>query len=743
MHKHQESAMTSYEQRSNWQRTEVASSNGGLAQFIRDRRHEILGAWEHEVRKLPVASTLDRPALIDHIPDVLDRVAEMADGLAQGTVLTLPKELAEIHAVERLEEGFDLSQVVTEFAILRDCVILLWEESVWDPIHLMELRAVNQAIDKAVSASVGRFTRARDRTLLALDRIATEALESRSLDELLQRLLKVFVQTTPSVDTAAILIREGDTLRVRAALGLEEEIHQGFTLQVGEGFAGRIAAERRPLGITDASTDPLVKSDILRARGVRALYGVPLVDGGDTIGVAHMGSLTAHEFSIQDKRLLGAMAARASAAIFQHMLRERAECAAAELAAIVNDQRFLAKAGSLLASSLDMAETLRHLAELAVPDLADWCVIDVLDGDKLQRVGIAHRDPEKAKLAREWSERYPPSVDQPYGIAEVLRTGNPMFFPTVANEDIERANRRPDYLRMLRELGIRSCIIAPLSARGRTLGTISLIHAESSRHYGPAELDTAAELGRRAGMALDNARLYGAAQDAIHAREEMLAIVSHDLRNPLGSIDLGATMALQHGDAGPKTRKQLEVIQRSAARMERLLRDLLDTASLQVGRFTLDMRPVEASSIVTDVVDAQEEQAKRKSITIERDCDIEGASICGDRDRLMQAFGNLMSNSIKFCRAGDRVVVRGRVDGAHLRFEIEDTGPGIPERDLPHIFEPYWSAKRHAHKGTGLGLYICKGIVEEHGGSIDVTSVVEQGTTFTIKLPLATSPRAC
>ena len=191
-------------------------------------------------------------------------------------------------------------------------------------------------IQRAVALSVQRYTQAKERTLQALDKISAAALESHDIDTLLQRLLGVFVEMTEAADTAAIMLREdGDCLRVRAAVGLEEEVRQGFSVRIGEGFSGTIAAEGRPSLIPNASEHPLIASDVVRARGVRGLYGVPLSEGGRVIGVAYMGSRTARDFSDQDKRVFTAMANRATAAIAQHLLRTDALRRHAELEAVV------------------------------------------------------------------------------------------------------------------------------------------------------------------------------------------------------------------------------------------------------------------------------------------------------------------------------------------------------------------------------------------------------------------------
>nr|HEX4317141.1 ATP-binding protein [Kofleriaceae bacterium] len=947
----------------------------GLGDFIRDRRDDILAEWLDEIRAMPVASALDRPALVDHLPDVLDRIAAMADSLARGEPPKPPRHEADLHAAIRLEEGFDLPQVVSEFTVLRDCITRLWQQAVVDPTHVEELRVVNLAIDKAVTASVDRFTRARDRTLMALDRIASEALESRNLDDLLQRLLKVFVEFTAAVDTAAILIRDGDALRVRAARGLDREREIGLVMKIGEGFAGRVAATAKPIAIAATDGASFIKSTILRSGTVRALYGVPLIDGGGLVGVAHMASLTANEFSTQDKHLLAAMANRASSAIYQHVLRETAEKTSAELEAIlesmpaavfigservvtranragldllgyqdaqqlarvpvdlvealdlrdagtggsldaangpvhaaargvryqrdlvahdhasgkdvtvhavaapivrggdvlgavavavdvtarrrmeealrerelefrtlaesipqlvwiadatgsaywynqrwydytgttpaelagdgwqrvqrpdqvhrvaarfrdaiarqeawedvfpvrredgiyrwflaravpvrddagqlvrwfgthtdVTEQRFLSNASNLLAASLDLAATLEQLAELAVPDLADMCVVDLLRGDAIERVAVAHADPGTVQRVMEWSRREPPKLDGADGIGEVIRTGRAALYPEPAEARLVAFDDE------LRELEVSSLIIAPLVARGRTSGAITLIRARPGHRYERSDLETAIELGNRAGGAFDNARLYRDAQDATRAREEILAIVSHDLRNPLATIDLGATLALESDDLGPKARKAIESIHRSATGMAHLVRDLLDATSIQAGRLVLDKSVEDAAALIANARDAHAELAAKSGIALVDVCDLRGARICGDRERLMQAFGNLVGNALKFCSRGDSVTIRAELQGAAIRFSVEDTGPGIADDELPHVFDPYWSAKRHAHKGTGLGLYICQAIVAAHGGQLAVTSKLGHGTTFSMTFPVLEPTPAC
>jgi signal transduction histidine kinase len=265
---------------------------------------------------------------------------------------------------------------------------------------------------------------------------------------------------------------------------------------------------------------------------------------------------------------------------------------------------------------------------------------------------------------------------------------------------------------------------------------IHLVMSDSGRRYGQADLDVAAELGQRAGVAVDNARLYRDAQEAVRVRDDVLAIVSHDLRNPLGAIDLAATLLMQVHGSDPRTRKRIETIRRSSERMQHLINDLLDLASINVGRLSIKPLHVDAGEVLDEVLDSHEPIAKDRGIAILRECALRGVPLYADRDRLVQAFGNVLGNAIKFCSSGDVVRVRCARDGERVRIAISDTGPGIPGAELPHIFEPYWSG-RTKKTGTGLGLFITKAIVEAHGGELEVQSEEGRGSTFSVMLPVA------
>jgi PAS domain S-box-containing protein len=186
--------------------------------------------------------------------------------------------------------------------------------------------------------------------------------------------------------------------------------------------------------------------------------------------------------------------------------------------------RFLAAVNLELTRSLDYERTLRRVAELSVPTLADWCVVDVLDEEgRLRRLAVAHSDPAKVQLAEMLTQRYPEDASAPHGTPRILRTGRPELVPDISDEQLAAGARDAEHLEILRSLGLRSVIIVPLVARSRTLGTITLVAAESGRRYGRRDLELAQDLATRAALAVDNARLYREAQQQAATHVELNA----------------------------------------------------------------------------------------------------------------------------------------------------------------------------------------------------------------------------
>src|SRR4051812_29571275 len=311
-----------------------------IADLIRRRRDAIVRSWEAAVRAMPRTRELDPPTLLDHIPELLERIAQAVDDLGGGPA-TLDRAAAERHAMSRLEEGFDLQLVIAELRVLRQCVLRVLGDPTVGIVQLDELRALDGAIDAAITGSVEHYIKIRERTLQGFDRVTTAALESSTLDDLLRRLLQVLHETTPAIDASSIYLRDGALLRVRAGVGVEGALERAAAMRIGEGFAGAIAARNEPMTLHHPTAAQL-RSPAMARVGLRVLHGVPIVDRDEVIGVAKIGSLTAEQFSLQDQRIFAAMVARASAAIVQHLLRDQARRASEQLAAQERQFRALA-----------------------------------------------------------------------------------------------------------------------------------------------------------------------------------------------------------------------------------------------------------------------------------------------------------------------------------------------------------------------------------------------------------------
>ncbi|MFP5261268.1 MAG: PAS domain S-box protein [Blastocatellia bacterium] len=402
--------------------------------------------------------------------------------------------------------------------------------------------------------------------------------------------------------------------------------------------------------------------------------------------------------------------------------------------------RFLAEAGSLLASSLDEEVTVKSMTHLAVPYLADWCLVDLLREDgSVERVPGRHGDPSKegwlAKLIQNYPYNY--SGDAESCASRVLRTGR----PEIANEvaDGWPAADDPEHSRILRELGLGSYMVVPLVTRGRTLGAMSFMSARANR-YGASALALAQDLAHRAVLAIDNARLYREAQEANRVKDEFLATVSHELRTPLNAI-LGWAEILRAGkiDEAAKARA-LDTIVRNGKSQAQLIEDILDVSRIITGKLRLDVRPVGLASVINAAVDAMRPAAIAKDIDLRMSLDDSAGVVSGDPGRLQQVVWNLISNAIKFTPAKGTVEVRLERSDSHAQVVISDTGVGIKPEFLPHVFDLFRQADSsytRRHGGLGLGLAIVRHLVETHGGTIRAESAGEgEGATFTLRLPL-------
>ncbi|MFN2416490.1 MAG: ATP-binding protein, partial [Pyrinomonadaceae bacterium] len=399
--------------------------------------------------------------------------------------------------------------------------------------------------------------------------------------------------------------------------------------------------------------------------------------------------------------------------------------------------RFIAEASRVLGSSLDYETTLEGLARLAVGELADYCVIDLVDDDgRARRVAAAHADPARQPLV-ERLRAFPPGP-QSGGTPRVLRTGRPEAAAEVTEEVLSAVARDEEHARLLRELGLKSFLVVPLVARERTIGALTFCMTRAQRNYSAEDVAYAQEIAARAALAIENARLYGRAQEVNRAKDEFLATLSHELRTPLTPI-LGWTHMIRSGRLGANESAQgIRVIEKNSQSLSRLINDLLDMSSILSGKMRIERAPVDLPSVVREAVETVRPQADARSVSLDVQAGAP-ATVSGDRTRLVQVFWNLLHNAVKFSPEGGRVRVRVRAAEGRATVKVEDDGAGIPPEFLPHVFERFRQADMgttRQHGGLGLGLALVKSFVEAHGGAVAVESAGDgRGSRFTVSLP--------
>jgi signal transduction histidine kinase len=403
--------------------------------------------------------------------------------------------------------------------------------------------------------------------------------------------------------------------------------------------------------------------------------------------------------------------------------------------------RMLNEVSDILSSSLDYEETIPAAVRLALTRLGDWSAVSLVDDEgHARRLAVAHRDPDKDRLAQRMMTGLAPRRELPQPVADSINLRKPTILNAVDEEFLTRASSGPEHAALVRELGFGSMLVAPMVARGRTIGAISFMAVQGG-HFDDNDASLAELISRRAAIAIDNAQLYRAAVEASNAKDEFLATVSHELRTPM-TATLGWVRMLHLGHFDPETQKTaLDAIERSTRAQAKLIEDILDVSSIVLGKFRLDLEPVDLRGVVDAAIETLHPASEAKQIAINVDASRWSGVVQGDADRLQQVIWNLVSNALKFGRRGGHIDVTVECIDDHARISVHDDGPGIDPALLPFVFDRFWRADSGAtrtHGGLGLGLSIVRHLTELHGGTVGVTSEgAGKGATFVVDLPAA------
>ncbi|HET6164101.1 MAG TPA: PAS domain S-box protein [Planctomycetota bacterium] len=404
--------------------------------------------------------------------------------------------------------------------------------------------------------------------------------------------------------------------------------------------------------------------------------------------------------------------------------------------------RFLADASGELAVLTDYRTTLQKVAGLSVPYFADWCAVDVQEADgSIRRVAVAHRDPARVALAHELFRRHPPQPGDAHGVARVLRSGESEWVPFIPDALQAAPVQDEEQARMARELGLKSYICTPLRSRRGTLGALTFATAESGRVFDANDVAAAEDLASRAAIAIDNAHLLATLKESDRRKDEFLAMLAHELRNPLAPIRNSVQIFRAHGMPVPDLQWATEVIDRQVRQMTRLVDDLLDVSRITRGRIELRRQPVDLAEVVASAVEASRPLIDKRRHELTVTIPAQPIRLDADPTRLAQVLSNLLNNAAKYMDPCGRIGLAASQEGGDVVISVRDTGIGIKKEVLPRIFDMFMQGdpgSEQSEGGLGIGLTLVRRLVELHGGSVEARSDgLGKGSEFRVRIPAA------
>ena len=470
-----------------------------------------------------------------------------------------------------------------------------------------------------------------------------------------------------------------------------------------------------------------------------AIACLPLSIGDRRLGAVALSFLDQRTFEPDDIAFLRALAQHCAQGLERARLYDVERTARREAEVARERSTFLADASLILSASLDYEEMLPRIAGLAVPAVSDLCAVELISesGSELELAAVAHADNDIRDRIVALRRRIPLRIDDPGVAAVVARTGEASLFESIPEPLIVGGAQDAEHLDLMREMRIRSLVAVPVAARGQIFGTMTLASRED-RHYGDADLEMVSQLGLRTGMAIDNARLYRQAVQAVNIRDEFLSIAGHELRTPLTPILLESQILSRLAQVPDidKVRLRADKLWRNAERMGKLIDELLDVSRISDGRLRLFLQECDLRDVVEDVIGRTADEAARADTEIRLELG-DPAPGMWDRTRIEQVTSNLIGNALKYGNGQLVDVFAGARSGRAL-LVVRDRGIGISPEDQQRIFQRFERAVSSRHfGGLGLGLWIVRQIVDAHGGSIEVESRPGKGAAFSVALPLA------
>jgi len=639
-----------------------------------------------------------------------------------------------------------------------------------EPVSMETVRQRKDGSTLDIALTVSPI-RGDDGTIIGVSKIARD-ISRRKADEaqladLQLRLMRLLGASASLLDSPEAAAVENRTIAIARDLLVADgyavwrrDAEAGWTMVSSDGVSDAFALRHVESSAAPDIPEPMAMPDVMSvpslapyrdayvAEGIRSALVCPLRSNAELSGTLVFYYRSPRDFSDVEIRTAQAFANLAASAITTAHLYadQQRQRKAAELASV--QSTFLSDAAAVLAQSLDYEKTLRTIAQMAVPQIADWCAVDVLnDEGRLERLAVAHIDPERLKLAQQLDEQYPPDPDAQGGVHAVMRSGKPAMLSTITPEVLDRAARNDAHRQLLRSLALSSYMCVPLTAAGRTIGALTFLFAESGRRYSERDLSFATDVATRASLAIANAHAYRRVREANQMKDAFIATLSHELRTPLNAI-LGYAQMLGMGLLeGERHARALAVLTRNAESLKQIIDDVLDVSRMTSGKLHLAMDVADLRNVIANASATVQPAADAKGVTLSSAVNDDVPQVFADQDRLQQVLWNLLSNAVKFTPRGGHVEVQVALAADHrVAIVVRDTGQGIDAAFLPHVFERFRQADSRfsrQHGGLGLGLSIVRELVELHGGEVDAASEGPgTGATFTVRLPLMPSPHA-
>lgn len=488
----------------------------------------------------------------------------------------------------------------------------------------------------------------------------------------------------------------------------------GFTPLIEKGFSGEIVR------IPEIHYDPKELDMDGIPRWVRSiLYPLKNPDGSvREIVLIHTDVTSEYQARTEKEKLLG------------ELNQER------------NRLDFLDHVTSLLLTTLDYNEIILQVASAAIPQLADGCMVDLLEGDKIKRLITRHANPEIEKIMGELQLNFPPQLNSPHPGSRVIRSGEAELLKVLDHKIIKEHTLNEQHAELIARIGVRSHIAVPLKIRGRIIGAISFLITTVRPGFDENDLTLAIELSRRAAIAIENARLYSESQSANQQREEFISIASHELKTPITSLKLQLEAISRSISKSKLERIDHEYLKKFSAssirqldRLTRLVEDMLDISRISTGKLALNMRVVDLTETVKEVLPRFSDQLAEMKVELNSELADDCIVYC-DPFRIEQVIINLISNALKYGLKKPILVKLEKIQ-QQVKFSVIDQGPGIAEEDQERIFRRFERGSDPLMAGgLGLGLYISREIIEQHEGKIFVSSQIGHGSTFSFTLPL-------